>query len=1367
MDSPAASDSVSLHTVDEHLDRVPRVVRPPDLSIGDTRRECGNEHGLHEVPVCFKDIKELLEPPPALSKSPKPRIRLSMWQQRLLIVLLCLWVVIYGHRALVHHLDANPLISYVRWSPPVLATLLMATTSYVIIDELHHFHQQPAGESLESSLGPHLIGTLFLVVCVIAPFISLPLLDSYTVTYDNEWDVLGGFASLSSWADFIPNFGESLPSLINFYDVDDAGGHDWFEASADRWVVESNEVKALFPDSITFNLLGSGRGVSEDKWNGQEDGERIGVYMPVLPTRQPVFDEMQIQHEWTALTELLTVGLDCEYLGPQQISTSNISSTGSISVSAADAAGCSSTVTLRRRALDEELRGSVLAFLLRLEKQAYENHRHEYPFEAVMNFIEGYRKLLSGEKLVSFKPGWARGKATATGTVSTALDDVCQEQLFLASASPAFVPEDSGLQVSQLQVASCRAKYTIAAIRLTSQRSSSGLFYGVGETPHTQPSITVDNISPTSDRYFVRLMDEDVRTKVNDIFLRHASSISIQGSQWPLTQLREEFSDKYWSRPSPVGGLLMASKVINRSFAHKLSTAAGMTLQEGLPTGFQPSVRPEIHHRAPDRAEWEYVKAWWVDRDIFQSRLLFRLCPYLASIGLTVVLCKTIYSGNKYYDDKFSSPWDVSSIAAKAALLRNSRVKDWLKMQRTIGIKLLPPPSFRVGYWSVHEKQGKDGWRLDYGGEDLPASDPEVDVHQWKWEDRQSSPLIVHPISTAAIALALILYPAIQVLLVLPNSSLTQASYYDIEKLSALLRLRGTLNYPSIFWQVPFVIFPTALLFGLSFCWLPLLYHFYRSRQPWVTLKIAQPAQLSITLDYWNTRFPLGKALRSRHWAVALLAFAALCQMFIPLLAFLHYTPVLDTAQTESFTAVQNFTWRESLSEPTADTQIFFNYALAGLIDGMVSRSNLPQWSSHSGALAAVNISQALPTENAVYGTLRTSFLSAYLDCEKAHVTLSTRSHILNEHALFTINHLDLSFGPAENPVTVGLSDPCVPTTTGIYRNGIDLNKPTAGRQSLCGRWWLHNTASTADHVRPIWLIAMIQGNAIREAHTGRMAFTQRPSALGLVCRPRVKMQTGIVTLAVSRHLNYPFTSFSAEPQRFDAFEGKDTLLNELALAISYGLNKSITSLDHADGGIIANGNIVSSQAFVGDILSYVLHRFRYADCPPTLSVDSLKQAASLVFSSYVSSLASQTGLLKDHSLSESVEVNYFRMNESMPINKTLFSMLFSYILLCVIILVGYGVRLPRQYLLPFAPEPLLNGLRLLCHSHIVSRMEREIPHPEKMSLHSFHSQVESWGLKYRLETVHADGILGVNSMEDAVDGAYRDEPSDADHEPS
>ena len=587
------------------------------------------------------------------------------------------------------------------------------------------------------------------------------------------------------------------------------------------------------------------------------------------------------------------------------------------------------------------------------------------------------------------------------------------------------------------------------------------------------------------------------------------------------------------------------------------------------------------------------------------------------------------------------------------------------------------------------------------------------------------------------------------------------AKYPDREALllSILHGPWNIINSPNTIWILLSITLPAAALFGLTFIWLPFLYDFYRSRYPWISMKTAQPAHLSITLDYSNGWFAIFKAARNRHWVIVLLFWGSLMQVLIPLALNLHFSPGLVTTPTETLKAVQSYTWREEISGPVAATQTSFNHALGRLFSNMNSGYHLARWSSQHGALPFVNTNAALPTSESTHGTLRTSFLSAELECDKAIVNLTLSPHFLAEGVFFSVDHLSLSSESAADPVEGELSDPCVSSHPYSALDGKYLEKASDSRQSLCSRWWLQNSTSILTYPQPIWLLATIQGNASKSIQTGRMLFNEQPRVIGLSCKPVVKTVSGTVTLSVDHDSDNDRVT-GTHPVRFEPSVEEPRLLPKITSTISFGLNASISSLNQTDGGVFADRNLISSNAFIGDVLSYVVYRFGYADRLLALNEANLKEAVSLVFSSYVSSLASWTNLLKDERFSEEVEVTYFGVKSRIAIDWTWFSFIICFVMFCSGVVKYLGVYPPRKYRLPFAPEPLVEGLRLLCHSEIVSTMEREIPNPETLSLRQFHEKVESWGWKYKLGLAPVDGfehvvieVLGNTSDED-----YRDE---------
>ncbi|KAH7322653.1 hypothetical protein B0I35DRAFT_509951 [Stachybotrys elegans] len=1355
MDPRLDTDAVSLRDLDDAEPTAATEPDPPRLNID-----------------VFTSYKRLIESAPVLTKSSRQWMGLPRWKQRQVLILLYVFTTFILHNALVSRLSTEPVSSlstsssYGRILSAVLGALLIIVVSRMVMVELHHIHQLP--RAMNNNHSERVFAWLLLLTCCASPYLCQPIYHSYDLAHHTqETDVNDpiGYATLSKWGDIIPTLSGSLPSL---YDLKETGErvNVWSGASADRWIVMSSDIKAQFPDSITFNLPGAGRGPNEHHWNGQEDyGDRIGVYKPVLPTKQIPFDRMQYSHKWQIKTEALGSGLECEYISQDQISVLGSPEGGSYSFTIGDASGCSTEVVLNSIKVGENMHAAVLEHLLELEKEARHAKLNAPAQEAVLGLINHYRDLLSyaGGK-VAYKPVWAH----ATHTTNRESPGDCGSKLFLATTSRSFLQEDAEIQPSSILAASCMAKFSLVDATLELSKVFGKLH---NEAPVRPASVAIDRIEPLEEVYKSRHLDDDSSLGLSEAFLQQATQATARQRPWSLAHLTEEFRDAYWGRARPVGCLVLIGHSALYEFVGKLSTAAGLMLQENLPTAMELGNESRILHFTTGAR----IEASWMHRWVFQSGLGFASLFFITGSALFISLAATQRYGRESFEDYYEGyvfRWNVSSIASRAALLRHSSVKDWLVKE--VGLiqffpfitHLKPPHGLHVGYWSVHEKQGKSGWRLDSPGPRMDFSgtrskqEEEGNDEATQKNGHPTWPWYISRGVGLCVAIALLLFALLQLPMLL-TSSLASSDYSQprlAQQLIILLDLGGTIGEVSIFWILISSIFPATLLFIVAFFWLPLLFLFYVTRQPWASMKTSQPAHLSITLDYWNSWFPLGRAIAHRHWEVGVLALASVASLAIPLASTCLYTPVYKALPTETFTGTRPFGWRENISQSTFIIGSSTGHALPYLVEGLVSSKKWSDWASVNGVLASFNKSEAWPTRDALYGVYDTHLISGSLHCHKVRANITTSTHDISGKVLYKVEQLDLALGTSKEVSSV--SNPCTLLRTYEHSHPGGFKSLPSPQRARCGRWLLRNTTSSPEVIQPEWSITMIEGTVSAAVGIGDLLFDKMPSAVGLQCRPVVKTTPGTATMLVNYDGDHIDDGVSVVNGKFNAF-GASKEHQNIASAASLTLNASIQSLSRLNDGITADDDLLSNTAFVGDLMSYLLHRFWFADSTTETDERDLAEAASLLYSGYISALASTTDLLKDFDRNESFKVRYFNVRPQIAVNWAIFAFLFVYFMMCVFILVKLGFSVPRKFQLPVSPEPLWGSLRILCLGGLVERMERDVPEPDTISLSQFHKHVESWGLRYKLDTV--DGFLQVVVSDPAeVDDAeaYVDEPN-------
>jgi hypothetical protein len=149
-----------------------------------------------------------------------------------------------------------------------------------------------------------------------------------------------------------------------------------------------------------------------------------------------------------------------------------------------------------------------------------------------------------------------------------------------------------------------------------------------------------------------------------------------------------------------------------------------------------------------------------------------------------------------------------------------------------------------------------------------------------------------------------------------------------------------------------------ALLFCLAVLSTASIYEILCTYQPWIALaEGTQPAYKSVTLDYGASWFPVGRALRNRHWFIAwLAAWQFVATLFPPVQVSLFRGKEQLFWRKLEYEEVKGgrFTWKERLdSKPSPDV---FRQALASLPNKILSNQAWPMWSSSDSMLLPLDL---------------------------------------------------------------------------------------------------------------------------------------------------------------------------------------------------------------------------------------------------------------------------------------------------------------------------------------------------------------------------------------------------------------------------
>ncbi|KAL2202210.1 hypothetical protein CC79DRAFT_1373835 [Sarocladium strictum] len=1308
------------------------------------------------VPDCFKDCKEVLQSPPTLwtDKTKRPP---DSWPRKWIAArILCLWAAVltnFGLAYLAYHMPESPSASAVfQVAPPLLATALMFIATQTSHRALHHSSQRPMGMEAFRRNGTLCSINRYFLIILLGPQLSSPILkfsrieaapggqvseDLRPMTPESEWtDGFAEFANFSSWADVVPSLEQLLPAQTSFFTARDLL-KDWKTTETDIWVIHDESVQRELPSTVSFSLHRDGRGSAEHTWDGRDREEKHGVYMPVVPPKQPEVQDRDIRHSWQAPTSALGLGLKCDYITSDYISVTKSLGINGVAVKATDSNGCSASVALEKQSLAKDTRRAYLNLVGHLEDDAHTN-LHGTALSKTLSFLQRQRTLLSSHGVVfAHKPSWSASMTTRDGIS----DRLCENKLFLASTMQSVMLDDSTpLEATQVQAASCSAVFAHGFVDLILERQPLLPLRGTtGRYKYASP--TYDNITVRNYKipYVPVALDEQAVERLTSALLDQDPLTHIWGSDWPLALLREKYEDHRWERASPVGTLRMIGKVLTQSFIGRISTSASRTLAEAMRVGYEPLVGSVLRWPSTGKwsLEWELPIVERLQNNVYQRSGIYSWYLIILLLILTPLLGRFFNADLGTY----FSPWDLSSIATRLALLRHSCVAKVLRSIPIDGRYLdVSENTCLITFWGDIGRGEAVEWRID-------AMNDQSITPQGGMVDSNMKPFFTFVALVVAVALHLSLISSI-------NSY--RLDNLRLQFYAEILEVDGLFDDTSLWISLVRSIIQ-IILFTLAFSWLPSLALAYQARQPWVALKLPQAAESSITLDYWNCFSPLWKAISHRHWTLALLSVGSLLQFGIPLSSALLYTRDHSILLTEMYPALREHGWKKDVTSLDLTSRETMEYVNLEFLNSLSSRGTTGSWATPVGALATTDVQRALPRENAAYGSFMGSLLSATLKCEETEVRLEVSMQRTNHGDLFAVDTLAFTSQDGLTGAPIEVQDPC---------RAVDKREAVDSRPwnlaSFCGRWWLQNTTlySGDESPQPTWLVVVLHGNATHRPDGGHMLFTKEPLVTGLVCKPRVSVQEGTVTVPGQYTAKGKSGRAELWPAKFKASSSgsQGETFAGVAGAVSQLLNTSVLlPSDHVAGGEDDESRLFGVDTFVGDLPSYAI--YRHFDTGRLAKPDAiaLAHAASHIFATYVSTLASSTGILKDTTIREHVQISYFRSHGRIKINKASFVFLISYFVLCCYVWAKYSRSWTAEYALPLEPVLLINSLQYLSNSEaLISTMEREMPHPEKMSLREFHKKVELWGFKYQLKVRYKGGnrYVVLEIVDDANSGS-------------
>jgi len=734
-DGTRVADAISLHTVDGDIDTASYTDDVTDANSQSSAGADGDENAADTdeylaTPSAFLEATAAIETPPVYASRPGSPSRWSrLWSLIDLrsMFLLLFWTCLLLHESSVVRASRSSSTSDIdaAWH-----ALLAASMSYGLA---YIYNRKKDELSLLMPIrNDHprvaLAVAVSASVCIVGALVSMPVMRFTaldTKTIENRIDP--GYrdlpcAKLASWEQALPNLEGSLPRQIHPPSEENVFA-DTIWNSTDHWMVSDKSngtLRNLYAMNV-FEMKEGGRGPGEKCWNGGDCVYEDGVYMPITPLTTEASASSLLGGHWQVESEVLGMNLRCELVEvDNHPELDRTEGTSSFSVNIKDSTGCSATAHLTPLAYNAHLRTAMQRTLNQFESRTSSPE--------AWKLLDYYRRLLlSNEEMVVYRPSWS--------TLDPGSGD-CGHKLAIVGMDKAMISAKAKLTASHIQAAVCTPNFYTANVQLLLELNKTSRYHDqVVFQSRTRPAM-FDDVRPYRKPIFEGIpaiglpefdlafeptwakLNSHTQTQLSKLFLQHVSRTLISGSQWPFPQLREEMGDMIWKRPRALGTLLMCGRTLRLSFLTKLSAAAGLALEQRLEgADLGKDLISELHV-----FNAHSIQKHGITEDLLQARWTFRIFLYGSSIVLTAILVRLLAPESEIMSNGCSVfPWDITSVAARAAMLCHSPVRKWLSYYGTSELPDGMLKSMRIGYWQVHKLQGKSGWRVDYPQANIPG----------------------------------------------------------------------------------------------------------------------------------------------------------------------------------------------------------------------------------------------------------------------------------------------------------------------------------------------------------------------------------------------------------------------------------------------------------------------------------------------------------------------------------------------------------------------------------------------------------------------------------------------------------------------
>jgi len=677
-------------------------------------------HDNEALPDAFKDDGLLVWLPPVPSPiSCREMTRWSTWQiRRSVIIVSSLWACLVLDFLSRFFANGSHSTGHPRLIPMILATVLAAVASHIGYRDMLVFSSHSAHRLTYFQIG--------ITVCVLAPLLSMPISsgndipDSFDLEFDRmyytqyapNFETPSGrsrqldqiyyplfYHTLKSWGPAMETAHFPIPRLMpesfgDGYDSYDTPSH--WATKGTRWTDWSPEKENLEP--IAFTLPRSGQGPNETLWHGDQS-ETTAMTLPVTITTNLPLAKYKAIVEARSRGPYVAITLTCDLLDLRVDGKIQETEKG-LEVHATNRQGCSGELLLKKRPppvrmtqiLDtlNEVRQIIIG-----RSTAGQDVGNK---QRSLRLLDGYIKLVQNSSsggFTSYMPGWAPAHGISPS---------CRRKTIIAGTTRAIMFSSelfSHLGPHDIQAASCTPQYySFNAFAFSSQflgntmMRDPGRDLGILEADldhvllgHAKELTEITEGRGDDNRLFEFLDgfffgQVVLSLRAGDGFTRtHLVGPSLKA------HLLDELDDIYWSRPVPLGTLLMGGRTLRQSFTEGIIDAASLALKEAYANNHNEDYKNRSASNprmfvAPSGLGMAFVEVML--RVIYP--IITTITFILRSRGSIVILaCILAYGITTTITDDLAALLDMElplsrhSLLARAALLCNTRIRALLR----------------------------------------------------------------------------------------------------------------------------------------------------------------------------------------------------------------------------------------------------------------------------------------------------------------------------------------------------------------------------------------------------------------------------------------------------------------------------------------------------------------------------------------------------------------------------------------------------------------------------------------------------------------------------------------------------------------